>query len=1046
MKPAVVLFLLVSTIALAQPPTPESVLGHKPGDDFYLASYDDALRYFQKLAKSTDKLKLVRVGKTTQGRDWYIAIISSGRNLADLDKYKDTARKLALVKGLNDVQARQLAHNGKVIVHIDGGLHSTEVACAQHTIQLAYNLVTAKDPETTAILDNVILLLWFSINPDGQNMVVDWYRANLGSSYEVSNMPGLWQEYIGHDNNRDGYMNNMVESQVITKTELEYYPDVFYNHHQTAPFPARIWIPPFGDPVSLNPHPLMYRWVNVFGTAMAAYLDEHDMPGAMHRGRFDDWYPGFVDHVNNFRNTVSFLTETALYRYATPHFYTIDEFPRDQQDLRAEVYYSSPWRGGWWRLGDAVRYMIGASMAVLDTAAKNREELLFDRYRAGRDVVERFTKDPPYAYIIPREQRDAPTAAILMEKLMVDGIEVHQASRDFSANGATYKEGDWVVLMDQPFAALVKELFEVQKYPDTPHPAQIGDAAGGGAGGGRGGGGRGGAGGAATPGANAGSTLAANAGNTSAAPAAGGGAGRGGGGGRGGAGGGTAIAGATPVAGGATPGAAGGQAPPAQFPYDVTGWTLPMQMGVEVIPVAQPVTTEARAVVRKLDHVEPIKGKVDGVGPVFAFSHDTNASLRVVNDVLAGGGTVSFAKNGSAIYATGKVEPILEKNGVNATSLKEAPEAWSVKTPRIAIYEPWSGNIDEGWTRWIMEQFHFPFKRVHNADIQDGHLRDQFDTIIIAEQGTRQIIDGMQAGTVPGQYAGGIGETGAQNLRDFVTHGGTLITFGNATMFAIDQFNLPVTNVVAGLRQEQFFCSGSLLRAEIKEPNHPVVAGLPLTVPVMFERNPVFDTRPGFRGKVLASYVKDRNPLMSGFLLGAELIQGKAAALDANYGDGHIILLGFRPQWRGQSHGTYKFFFNAIYYNPSMAEPEGGARGGRGGRGGGGAQQGAWRREAEAVKTELSKLVDQNRAYFAARGPRAAEEGKQLESALDAFQRDRLPALEDLRAQVEDATMSRNDATYIAQLRKFALDLRTKDVSASRLDDLLDQYKLAVVP
>jgi hypothetical protein len=254
--------------------------------------------------------------------------------------------------------------------------------------------------------------------------------------------------------------------------------------------------------------------------------------------------------------------------------------------------------------------------------------------------------------------------------------------------------------------------------------------------------------------------------------------------------------------------------------------------------------------------------------------------------------------------------------------------------------------------------------------------------------------------------------------------------------------------VVAGLRQDQFFCSGSLLKTEIRDANNPVVAGLPATVPVMFERNPVLDPRPAFRGKVLASYVRDRNPLMSGFLLGAELIQGKAAALDANYGDGHIIMLAFRPQWRGQSHGTYKFLFNAIYYNPSMAEAaEGGARGGRGGRGGGGGgQQGAWRREAEAVKTELSKLADLNRAYFTARGPRAAEDGKQLENALDQFQRDRLPALDDLRAQVDDAATSRNDATYIAQLRKFALDLRTKDFSASRLDDLLDQYKLAVVP
>jgi len=999
MKLAAALLFLPLGIALAQPPTPESVLGHKPGDDFFLASYDESLGYFQKLAKATDKLKLVHVGKTTQGRDWYIAVISAAKNLVALDKYKETARRLALVKGLTDAQAHDLAHNGKVIVHIDGGLHSTEVAHAQHTIQLAYNLVSGSDAETAAILDNVILLLWFSINPDGQNMVVNWYRSNVGTPYEVSNLPGLYQEYIGHDNNRDGYMNNMIESQVITRAELEFYPQVFYNHHQAAPFPARIWIPPFGDPVSLNPHPLMYRWVNVFGTAMAAYLEEHDMPGAMHRGRFDDWYPGFVDHVNNFRNTVSFLTETALYRYATPHFYTTDEFPQDKRDLRTEVFYSSPWRGGWWRLGDAVRYMLGSSMAVLDTAAKNREELQYDRYRAGRDVVARFTKDPPYAYIIPREQRDPTTAAILAGKLIVDGIEMHQATRDLSANGATYKEGDWVVLMDQPFAALVKELFDVQKYPELPHPPPIAES-----------GGRGGAG-AGPPGPAA------------AAPAAApGGGGRGSAGGRG--------APATTSA-----------AAPAQLPYDVTGWTLPVQMGVEVVAVSQPVSDATRRQLRKIERVDPIPGKVEGGGPVYAFSHHTNAALTAVNDILAAGGTVSFAKTEPLIYATGHAD-LLRKNGVNATSLKEAPGAWPVTQPRIALYEPWMGVIDEGWTRWILEQYHFPFTRVHNPDIQAGHLREHYDTIVIAEMSTRQIMDGMAAGSVPGQYAGGIGEIGTQALRDFVSEGGTLVTFGNATLFAMDEFAVPVTNVVAGLRQEQFFCSGSLLRTEIKEPNHPVVAGLPATPAVMFERNPVFDTKPAFRGKVLATYLKDRNPLVSGFLLGAETIQGKAAALDANYGSGHIVMLAFRPQWRGQSHGTYKFFFNALYYNPSMVQEAPAREGGRGGN----PQQAAWRREAETVKADLAKLLDQNRAYFTARGPAAAEQGKLLENALDAFQRDRLPQLDDLRAQVEDAAVARRFAAYSAQLKKLAVDLRAKDFSASKLDDLLEQYKLAVLP
>lgn len=1024
--------LLLSASAPAQVPTPESVLGHKPGDDFFLASYDESLGYFQKLAAATDKLKLLRVGKTTQGRDWYIALISSGRNLAEFDKYKETARRLALVRGLNDDEARALAHNGKVIVHIDGGLHATEVAHAQHTIQLAYNLVTGADSATTAILDNVILVLWFSINPDGQNMVVNWYRSNLGTSYEVSNMPGLWQEYIGHDNNRDGYMNNMIESQTITRAVLDYYPQVFYNHHQTAPFPARIWIPPFAEPISANPHPLMWRWVNKFGTSMAAYLDEHGMPGAMHRGRFDDWYPGFVDHVNSFRNTVSFLTETALYRYATPHFYTVDEFPRERQDLRTEVFYSSPWRGGWWRLGDAVRYMLGASMAVLDTAARYREELLYTRYQAGREVIERFRKDPPYAYVIPREQHDLPTAATLIEKLMINGIEVHQATENFKANGTMYKSGAWVVLMDQPFAALVKELFEIQHYPDLRQPAAP-----------------------AAPGGSptAGQETAAPPATGPAAPTSPAGAQaanrpRGAG----------QAAGSTPQqvvppSGGPPPGQppASGQTPaaaPPSLPYDVTGWTLPMQMDVEVVTVSEPVNDDTRRLLRKIDRMDPIRGKVEGSGPVFAFSHSSNAALRAVNEILEAGGTVSFSRSDGTIYATGKIESILQSNGVNATSLKEAPAAWPVKKPRIAIYEPWIGNIDEGWTRWILEQFKFPHTRLHNPDVQAGHLRDHYDTIVIAEMAARQIMDGMRPGTVPGQYAGGLGETGAEALREFVNQGGTLITLGNASMLPIEQFNLPVANALAGLRPEQFFCSGTLLRTELKDPAHPVVMGLPPEPTVMFERNVAFDTKPAFRGRILASYPKDRSPLRSGYLLGADKIEGKAAALDVNYGSGHIILIGFRAQWRGQSHGTYKFLFNALYYNPSMAPetPSAGGGGGRGGGGGANPQQAAWKTQAEALKTELTALLDLNKAYFTARGPNAAEQGKKLEAALDAFQRDRIPLLDDLRAQVEDAAAARRYATYSTQMRKFAVDLRTKDFSAARLQDLLEQYGLAVVP
>jgi len=312
---------VASSMGPAQVPTPASVLGHTPGDDFYLADYSDTIRYFHALAASSDRIKMFTVGKSTRGQEIEVAVISSPQNLAKLDEYKKTAGRLARATDLTDDQAKELARSTKVIVHIDGGLHSDEVAGTQHTMNLAYKLLSSKgDLEVDAILDQVILVLWPTLNPDGQDMVVHWYRQNLGSKYEVSPLPWLYQEYVGHDNNRDGFMMNMKEEQVVTKTELEYNPVIFYCQHQTAPFPARIWIPPFSDPISTNISPYVRSWLNVVGTNMSAYLDAHNMPGAISESRFDNWYAGFTDWAGVFRNEISFFTETALYHYATPRF------------------------------------------------------------------------------------------------------------------------------------------------------------------------------------------------------------------------------------------------------------------------------------------------------------------------------------------------------------------------------------------------------------------------------------------------------------------------------------------------------------------------------------------------------------------------------------------------------------------------------------------------------------------------------------------------------------------------------------------------------
>ena len=838
----------VTTNPSPKVPTPESVLGHRPGDDFYLANYDESREYFHKLAASSNRVKLINVGKTTRGLDWEIAIISSPENLANLDKYKDISRKLADGRGLSAADAHELARQGKAIVHIDGGLHSSEVAGAQQSITLAYKLVSSQNgPEVDAILNNVILMLWPTLNPDGQNEIVGWYRKNLGTSFEVSPLPDLYQEYVGHDNNRDGYMNNMLESQDVTRTEIEWDPVIFYCHHQTAPFPTRIFVPPFVEPISGNIHPLMGRWLNVLGTDIAAYLDEHGMPGAVNRVGFDNWYPGFLDFTHIFRNSISFFTETALFRYATPRFYPVDEFPKDQLGLRTEVFYSSPWRGGWWRLRDAVNYMEGASMAVLDTAAKYHEELLYNRYQAAADNVSRFTKEPPYAYVVTLEQRDLPEAATLVQKLMINGIEVQQAAKPFHANGRDYAPGTWVILMDQPFSPLVKELFEPQHYPDLRE----------------------------TP-----------------------------------------------------------NSPP-KLPYDVTGWTLPMQMGVQVAPVLEPVTTAERTNLKKMEQFAAPVGTIEGNGGVFVLGRKSNASFKALNAILDGGGHVSFASADSetadgtetgAMIVSGfdrdKIKKLAGDNSLKMRAVASAPkDVVTVKKARLGLYRSWVANIDEGWTRWILENYGFAPVTLRNGDIQAGGLRERFDAIILPDAKPETIRTGFGPGSVPGVYTGGIGEVGTSALREFVQSGGTLITFNNASLFAIDDLGLPVKNILAGVKDEDFFCSGCLLRVEVQDSGASAVWGLPHDPIVMFERGPVFDTKDGFRGRILAAYPKEQSPLMSGYLLHPERIQGKAAAVEVQYGKGRVYLLGFRPQWRGQSHGTYKFFFNAIYESQGLSKP-----------------------------------------------------------------------------------------------------------------------------
>ena len=866
-----------------QPPTPESTLGHQVGADFHLATFEESIDYFQRLDAASDRLELREVGRTSFGRPVYIALISSAENLRDLDRHREIALRLAHPGGLTDSEARALAEEGRALVHIDGGLHATEVAHAQHTIQLAYDLVTGDDdPEIRAILDNVILMLWPSINPDGQTMIAEWYRSNVGTPYEVSSAPFLYQKYIGHDNNRDGYMINQIESRMATRVARAWEPQILYNHHQSSPFPTRIWIPPFAEPISPHVHPLMWRTVNLIGMSMAQALEERGQKGATHMGTgFDNWYPGFMDHANNFHNVASFLTETGLYRYATPHFYTIQDFPPRTRDLRPESLYSSPWEGGWWRLRDAVDYMLTASISVLDFAAKYRRDILYNRYQAGRDIIAQYTNGPPYAYFVPQDRRDPVAAVEMLRRLAYNGIEVHQLGEAVTFEGITHPVGTWVIAMDQPFANFVRQLFAVQDYPDLrQYP----------------------------------------------------------------------------------------EGPPDQ-PYDVAGWTLPYLMGVRVIEAASPLGDEVRGAMTTLGGgagpagarmltwdadvddaapfdsppgvgfdsnpvaaaIVPPPGSDAGGGALFADPAQNNA-FKAINQAWVEGGQVRFvsgapgeegAAGTSGHYAITGLSGNARSALVSRLHIR-APERGGnndgvrLARPRIGLYRPWNPSMDEGWTRWLLEMYDFDFTSLRNADVLAGGLRDRYDVVIVADTGAGQILNGFAKGSVPPRYEGGIGARGVRELDAFVRGGGTLVTLNNASLFAIEQLHLPVCNVTADLESSDYFMSGSIVEMEV-DPSHPVMSGMAARAKIVVGRSPVFTTEEGFDGAVLAKYPADGSPLLSGYLLGEEHLQGYAAALEVTHGDGRVVLLGMKPQWRGQPFGNFRILFNAALYTAGVA-------------------------------------------------------------------------------------------------------------------------------
>ncbi len=857
------LFLILAffslTLYLQAQTSPENFLGFKVGEDRKLADYNQILAYFQKLDEESPRLKLTEIGQSTLKKPMIMAIITAEENMAYLDRYREIARRLRDARGLSEEQARQLAREGKVILLITGSLHATEIAASQMSMELAYKLVTGQTPfDAATVLKDVIVLLVPTSNPDGVQMVVDWYKKYLGTKFEGGPMPWLYHHYAGHDNNRDWFMFNLPETRAVSRVQYhDWLPQVHIDEHQMGSTGARLFVPPFMDPPLPNVHPLVWRGINLCGTTMAYDLQQNGFSGVVHGRSYTGWWIGACDDTSWLHNVIGLLSEMASVRVATPIYIEPTEIPKDYYEKSME--FIDPWRGGWWRLRNLVDYELTLSLSLIKTCYLHKEAFLYNFYQMCREaILKKWAKDEPYAFVISAKQDDYPTTLRMLEILRLGGVEIHQAEKDFIAENKFYPAGSFVVLMSQPYKSYAWALLEKQEYPDIRQ-----------------------------------------------------------------------YPGGPPVP-----------------PYDNAAWTLPLQMGVNCDEISTPF--DAKLV--KLDAIPypPITIPEPSASPFLALDSRNNASFAVAIALLREKIEVTRSKEsvpagnfslapGSFIFPnspeTNKIlKPLVEKWHLPVYGLKEAtsfPQA-KVKFPRIGLYQSWRSNMDEGWTRYVLDDLGIPYKTLHNDAFKGSkekkvNLKTDYDVIIFADESADIIKSGrtapspdrpqMRAAVYPPEYEGGIEKEGVEALKAFVEQGGILVTLNRACELAIRELEAPVRNVLERVERSRFFCPTSLLQIEVDNTS-PLGYGLGKKVAAMFVNSLALETRippADWERKVVASYA-EKNVLLSGWLLGEDLIARKAAVVDLSYKKGKMILIGLRSQHRAQSHGTYKFLLNSLLY------------------------------------------------------------------------------------------------------------------------------------
>ena len=901
--------------------SPKAQLGWNIGDDYRLVTYTQLTDYWKKLDAESDRLRLQSIGKSAEGRDQWMMIITSPANHAKLDRYKEIASRLARAEGLTDEQARALAHEGKAVVWIDGGLHATEVLGAQQLLEHVWQMASQNDPETLRLLDDVIQLV-VTANPDGMELVSGWYMRRADEKQRsTGGLPRLYQKYVGHDNNRDHYMNAQPESENMSRVLYrEWYPQIMYNHHQTGPAGTVIFAPPFRDPNNYFFDPLVVDGLSLVGAAMHSRFSAEGKGGVVERdgASYQTWWNGGLRTTAYFHNIIGILTEAI----GNPTPISIPLVPDRQL---ASGTLPMPIAPQIWPFRRAIEYEITANRAILDLASRYREPFLYNIYVMGRNSIARGNKDnwtttpreidalkaqvakdrppqtgggqggfgggggggggvdikymdmlrrpddrDPRGYILPSDQPDFLTATKFVNALMKSGIDVHSASAAFTVGGKQYPAGSYVIKMAQAFRPHVLDMFEPQDYPnDISYP--------------------------------------------------------------------------------------GG---PPKAPYDNAGYTLAYQMGVKFDRILEGFDGPFQ----KLDGpiAKPSVAVTLPSAKGYRISRRQNDAFLAVNRLLAAKQEVrslelrpvaSAMPSGNGDFyvpATSEATRILRQltadKGLRVEAMEVRPTtagSTAVIAVRVGLWDQYGGSMPSGWVRFILEQFEFPFEVVYPQRLDTGGLKSQFDVLVFVDGG----IPGLSSGAGgPGGGGGGGGFGGGTptdlpdslktttgrvtaektipQIKAFLEAGGRVVTIGSSIALA-QHLGLPVEDhliertsqgQVRPIPRDKFYVPASLLEVSV---DNSATSGLGMekNAIVMFDESPVMRLAPDAQrhGIWPVAWFATASPLRSGWAWGQTYLEGGIAAAEATVGQGTLYLFGPEITFRSQPHGTFKFLFNAIY-------------------------------------------------------------------------------------------------------------------------------------